>query len=82
MAARALPAAVSGMPFLYFPPCNHFEQNFHVAHRLESYGAGRRMEFGAMAPDDIVEATVAELRAPRRPRPVEVAGAAMLAEMF
>ena len=28
-------------PFLYFPLEHHFEQNFHVAHRLERYGAGQ-----------------------------------------
>ena len=32
-------------PFLYFPLRHHFEQNFHVHHRLERYGAGRRMDF-------------------------------------
>ena len=30
----------AGTPFLYFPLKNHFEQNFHVAHRLDRYGAG------------------------------------------
>ena len=33
--------AAAGTPFLYFPLRNHFEQNFHVAHRL-----------AATAPDD------------------------------
>ena len=28
-------------PFLYFPLRHHFEQNFHVRHRLERYGAAR-----------------------------------------
>lgn len=28
----------SGTPFLYFPLTHHFEQNRHVAHRLERYG--------------------------------------------
>ena len=32
--------AAAGTPFLYFPLENHFEQNFHVAHRLDRYGAG------------------------------------------
>ena len=32
-------------PFLYFPLRHHFEQNFHVRHRLERYGAGRCMDF-------------------------------------
>ena len=35
----------NGRPFLYFPLRHHFEQNFHVHHRLERYGAGRRMDF-------------------------------------
>ncbi len=37
--------AAAGTPFLYFPLKNHFEQNFHVAHRLDRYAAGRRLEF-------------------------------------
>ena len=32
-------------PFLYFPLRHHFEQNFHVRHRLDRYGAGRCMDF-------------------------------------
>src|SRR5215471_19992934 len=32
-------------PFLYFPLRHHFEQNFHVRHRLERYNAGRAMDF-------------------------------------
>ena len=32
-------------PFLYFPLCHHFEQNFHVRHRLERYRAGRHMDY-------------------------------------
>ena len=39
-------------PFLYFPLRHHFEQNFHVRHRLERYGAGRRMDFDDATPDD------------------------------
>ena len=33
----------AGRPFLYFPLRNHFEQNHHVAHRLDRHRAGRRM---------------------------------------
>ena len=28
-------------PFLYFPLAHHFEQNYHVRHRLDRYRAGR-----------------------------------------
>ena len=40
-------------PFLYFPLRHHFEQNFHVRHRLERYGAGRCMDFETATPESI-----------------------------
>ena len=72
----------AGTPFLYFPLKNHFEQNFHVAHRLDQYGAGRRMEFATSTPDMIAEAMVAALAAPTRFKPVEAEGAARAAGML
>jgi pimeloyl-ACP methyl ester carboxylesterase/predicted glycosyltransferase len=72
----------AGTPFLYFPLKNHFEQNVHVAHRLDRYGAGRRLEFATATPDIIAEAMLAELQAPRRPSPVEADGAARAARML
>jgi pimeloyl-ACP methyl ester carboxylesterase/predicted glycosyltransferase len=74
--------AAAGTPFLYFPLKNHFEQNFHVAHRLDRYGAGRRMQFATSTPEVIAEAMVAALRAPSRPKPVEADGAARAARML
>jgi pimeloyl-ACP methyl ester carboxylesterase/predicted glycosyltransferase len=74
--------AAAGTPFLYFPLRNHFEQNFHVAHRLDRYGAGRRMEFATSTPDMIAEAMVAELKAPTAFRPVEADGALRAARML
>jgi pimeloyl-ACP methyl ester carboxylesterase/predicted glycosyltransferase len=72
----------AGTPFLYFPLKNHFEQNFHVAHRLDRYGAGRRMEFATSTPDMIAEAMVAALQAPTNFKPVEAGGAARAARML
>jgi pimeloyl-ACP methyl ester carboxylesterase/predicted glycosyltransferase len=76
----------AGTPFLYFPLRNHFEQNFHVAARLERYNAGRRMIFAESDPERIAEAMLDELRAPRVPHPVARDGArraaAMLAELL
>ena len=40
-------------PFLYFPLRHHFEQNFHVRHRLERYRAGRAMDFATDGPEAI-----------------------------
>jgi pimeloyl-ACP methyl ester carboxylesterase/predicted glycosyltransferase len=72
----------AGTPFIYFPLKNHFEQNFHVAHRLDQYGAGRRMEFATSTPDMIAEAMVAALAVPTRFKPVEAEGAARAARML
>jgi predicted glycosyltransferase len=72
----------AGTPFLYFPLKNHFEQNFHVAHRLDCYAAGRRLEFASSTPEVIAEAMLAELQKPTRFRPVEAAGAARAARLL
>ncbi len=48
-------------PFIYFPLKHHFEQHFHVHHRLSRYGAGRRMEFDDSPPDAIAAAIASEL---------------------
>ncbi len=44
-------------PFLYFPLRHHFEQTFHVRHRLERYGAGRAMDFELDGPEEIAAET-------------------------
>src|SRR6185312_5774451 len=72
----------AGTPFIYFPLKNHFEQNFHVAHRLDRYGAGTRMEFAASTPDLIADAMVAALQTSTRFKPVEAGGAARAARML
>jgi pimeloyl-ACP methyl ester carboxylesterase/predicted glycosyltransferase len=74
--------AAAGTPFLYFPLRNHFEQNFHVTSRLERYNAGRKMVFADSGSEDIAQAMIEELRAPRKPHPVAADGAARAAEML
>ena len=71
--------AANRRPFLYFPLRNHFEQSFHVAHRLDRYRAGRRMEYAASTPDTIADAIAAELGREVDYRPVETDGAARAA---
>ena len=66
-------------PFLYFPLRHHFEQNFHVRHRLERYGAGRCMDYETATPDIIAEAIASELKRPVAYKPVETDGAARAA---
>lgn len=41
-------------PFLYFPLRNHFEQSYHVRHRLDCYRAGVHMA-GTDLVDDLDE---------------------------
>lgn len=74
--------AAAGTPFVYFPLHNHFEQNFHVAHRLRRYGAGVQMDFATSTPDRIAEAMVTAISNPNRPQPVESDGAARAARMI
>jgi len=69
----------NGRPFLYFPLRHHFEQNFHVHHRLERYGAGRRLDFETATPTAIAEAIAAEIGREVDYRPVETDGAARAA---
>jgi pimeloyl-ACP methyl ester carboxylesterase/predicted glycosyltransferase len=66
-------------PFLYFPLRHHFEQNFHVRHRLERYGAGRRMDFDDSPPERIAAAIAQEIGRQVDYRDVETDGAARAA---
>jgi pimeloyl-ACP methyl ester carboxylesterase/predicted glycosyltransferase len=69
-------------PFLYFPLRHHFEQNFHVAHRLDQYQAGRRLDYATATPEVIAQAMLEALRVPVAYRPVEADGAARAARMI
>ncbi len=66
-------------PFLYFPLRHHFEQNFHVRHRLGRYGAGRAMDFETATPELIAAAIAEEVGRDVDYRDVEVDGAARAA---
>jgi pimeloyl-ACP methyl ester carboxylesterase len=66
-------------PFIYFPLRHHFEQSFHVRHRLERYRAGRRMEFDDSPPERIAAAIAEEIGRHVDYRDVEVDGAARAA---
>jgi pimeloyl-ACP methyl ester carboxylesterase/predicted glycosyltransferase len=70
----------AGRPFLYFPLRHHFEQNFHVAHRLDRYRAGRRMDFDLATPEVIAAAIAEEIDREVDYVPVETDGARRAAE--
>jgi pimeloyl-ACP methyl ester carboxylesterase len=69
-------------PFLYFPLAHHFEQHFHVAHRLDRHRAGRRMDYATSDPDLIAEAITTELGRHVDYHPVETDGAARAAHLI
>jgi pimeloyl-ACP methyl ester carboxylesterase/predicted glycosyltransferase len=75
----AMELTANRRPFLYFPLRHHFEQNFHVRHRLERYGAGRRMDFDESTPDVIAAAIAEEIGRDVDYEPVETDGAARAA---
>jgi len=66
-------------PFLYFPLRHHFEQNYHVRHRLERYGAGRCMEYASATPEVIAQAMAEELSKPVTYRPIDPRAAGRVA---
>jgi pimeloyl-ACP methyl ester carboxylesterase len=69
-------------PFLYFPLRAHFEQNRHVRHRLERYGAGRYMDYATADREVIAEAIAREIDRPIDYRPVAADGAARAASLI
>jgi len=74
--------AAAGRPFLYFPLAHHFEQNYHVTHRLRQYNAGRRMDFATATPEVIAAAVADEIGRQVAYRPVETDGATRAASLI
>lgn len=70
----------SRRPFLYFPLRDHFEQNFHVRHRLDRYGAGRYMAYDDNDSEAIANAIVTEMGQTVDYAPVETDGAERAAQ--
>jgi len=70
-------------PFIYVPLDHHFEQQFHVPHRLDRHHAGRRMDRDEAAdPQALAAAIAAEIGAPCDYRPVDSKGAARAADLL
>jgi predicted glycosyltransferase len=72
----------TGRPFIYVPLRHHFEQNFHVAHRLERYRAGTRLDYAEADPDRLAELIAAKIGQPVDYRPVDTGGAARAADLL
>ena len=66
-------------PFIYFPLANHFEQQYHVRHRLGRYGAGIAMDYATSTTHDVAESIAKALSSPVDYICVESDGAARAA---
>jgi pimeloyl-ACP methyl ester carboxylesterase/predicted glycosyltransferase len=69
-------------PFLYFPLRNHFEQNFHVARRLDRLGAGVRMDFDRTGVEELGAAILDHLSKPVQYRDAPVGGTERAARLI
>jgi predicted glycosyltransferase len=70
-------------PFVYVPLRNHFEQNFHVRHRLLRHGAGECLDYAdASDPDRLAAAIVGQLGREVDYLPVPGDGAARAARLL
>jgi UDP:flavonoid glycosyltransferase YjiC (YdhE family) len=74
--------AAAGTPFVYFPLGHHFEQQFHVRHRLDRYGAGICMEYDTTPPEQLAEVIASTIGTRPTYRPVETDGAARAAALI
>jgi len=72
----------TGRPFIYVPLRHHFEQNFHVRHRLNQYGAGRMLDFDQATPDAIANMITDEIGRQVEYQPVERDGASRAATLI
>src|SRR5262249_3651635 len=66
-------------PFIYVPLRHHFEQYFHVRHRLTSDGPGRCMDYEDPGSASLAQAIAEEACRAVSYRPVETDGAARAA---
>jgi pimeloyl-ACP methyl ester carboxylesterase/predicted glycosyltransferase len=78
--ATTMELTASRRPFIYFPLEHHFEQQFHVDHRLKRHRAGRRMDYAEADADVLAEAIAQELAREVDYMPVETEGARRAAE--
>jgi pimeloyl-ACP methyl ester carboxylesterase/predicted glycosyltransferase len=72
----------TGRPFVYIPLQHHFEQSFHVHHRLQRYGAGIRLDYPAADPDHLADLVAAQIGRDTHYRPVTTDGAARAATLL
>jgi pimeloyl-ACP methyl ester carboxylesterase/predicted glycosyltransferase len=75
----------TGRPFVSFPLASHFEQRYHVRHRLDRYGARDWVDYADASPERLADAMAAAIGSRPSYRPVDPRGAdraaALIAEL-
>ncbi len=69
-------------PFVYVPLRHHFEQNFHVRHRLERHRAGLRLDYETATAEALADAIASQIGSPVDYLPVPSDGAARAAALI
>jgi pimeloyl-ACP methyl ester carboxylesterase/UDP:flavonoid glycosyltransferase YjiC (YdhE family) len=72
----------AGRPFVYVPLRRHFEQNIHVRHRLDRYGAGRCVPWEEASAERLADELAALVGTGPRVAPVDPGGAARAAALL
>src|SRR5204863_3223642 len=75
----------AGRPFVSFPLASHFEQRYHVRHRLDRYGARDWLDYSEATPSRLADAIAAGIDSQPAYRPLDGGGAdraaALIAEL-
>jgi pimeloyl-ACP methyl ester carboxylesterase/predicted glycosyltransferase len=72
----------AGRPFVSLPLASHFEQQFHVRHRLDRYGARTSLDFADTSAEQLADKIVGLLGSSPSYRPVDPGGASRAAGMI
>jgi predicted glycosyltransferase len=69
-------------PFISIPLASHFEQRFHVRHRLDRYGATSWLDYEDARPEALADAIGSAIGSEPSYRPIDPGGAAAAAALI
>jgi pimeloyl-ACP methyl ester carboxylesterase/predicted glycosyltransferase len=69
-------------PFISVPLASHFEQRFHVRHRLDRYGARTWLDYGDSSPEVLADAIASAIDSRPSYRGIDPGGAARAASLI
>ena len=72
----------AGRPFIALPLANHFEQRFHVRHRLDRYGAHTWLDYETATPETLADAIARAIGSQPSYRTIDPGGAARAAALI